>query len=125
MSDGIAGKHSALYDGDDYIWAANSSEFGPTIAEKTIFVVSQSNEMPGGQSRYLFDSSSSSGRNAIFLGSSTGDDLWAIYPGGANWFNGTMGTLDLEFHTPSSTRTVKTTTSTGRSLRLAQTPPRP
>ena len=99
VTDGIAGKPSALYDGDDYIWAENASEFGPTTAEKTIFVVSQSNEMPGGQSRYLFDSSSNSGRNALFFGSSTGSDLWAIYPGGANWFNGTMGTLDPEFHT--------------------------
>lgn len=99
VSDGIAGKPSALYDGDDYIWAANASEFGPTIPEKTLFVVSQSNELPGGSSRYLFDASSSSGRNALFLGSSTGSDLWAIYPGGSNWFNGTTGTFDLEFHT--------------------------
>jgi hypothetical protein len=99
VSDGVAGKPSALYDGDDFIWAANASEFGPTIAEKTIFVVSQSNELPGDQSRYLFDSSSSSGRNAVFLGSTTGTDQWAIYPGGSTWFNGAMGTLDPEFHT--------------------------
>ena len=99
VTDGIAGKPSALYDGDDYIWAANASEFGPTTAEKTIFVVSQSNELPGNDSRYLFDSSSNSGRNALFFGSSTGSDLWAIYPGGSSWFNGATGTLDLELHT--------------------------
>jgi hypothetical protein len=99
VSDGVAGKPSALYDGNDFIWAANSSEFGPTTAEKTIFVVSQSNELPGDQSRYLFDSASGSGRNAVFLGSTTGPDQWAIYPGGANWFSGTTGTLDLEIHT--------------------------
>jgi hypothetical protein len=67
------------FDGDDFIWAANSSEFGPLGGAKTILIVCEvdSNDVDS----YIFDSSSGSGRNALLTGQTATPDQWQIWTG--------------------------------------------
>ena len=71
------GQPSLEFDGDAYIWAS-SGEFGSMSGPRTIFVVTRPDLVNGG---YVFDSSSSSGRNAVFTGESANPGVWTLYTG--------------------------------------------
>ena len=67
------------FDGDDFIWAANNSEFGPLGGAKTILVVCEVDSLDNAS--YIFDSSSGSGRNALLTGQQATPDQWQIWTG--------------------------------------------
>ncbi|MBL6720458.1 MAG: hypothetical protein ISQ08_03510 [Planctomycetes bacterium] len=75
------------FDGDDFIWANNAAEFGTLVGEKTIFVAARVDDSSNGG--YLFDSSSSAGRNAIYAGQQSNPDVWHIYAGAGQPVAGT------------------------------------
>lgn len=73
------GMPAVEFDGNDYIWSASSaSEFGTLSTDRTIFVVARADSVNGG---YIFDSSSSSGRNALFTGENASPGVWTLYTG--------------------------------------------
>ncbi len=71
------GMPAVEFDGDDYIWAA-SAEFGTVTEPRTIFAVVRADSANGG---YVFDSSSSGGRNALLTGQSASPGVWNLYTG--------------------------------------------
>ena len=71
------GMPSLEFDGNDFIWAS-SGEFGTMTGPRTIFVVTRPDSADGG---YVFDSSSSSGRNALFTGESANPGVWTLFTG--------------------------------------------
>jgi hypothetical protein len=87
------------FDGDDFIWAANSSEFGPLGGAKTILIVCEVDSNDVGA--YIFDSSSGSGRNALLTGQIATPDQWQIWTGsGLAGATGTPVNRDVfEIHT--------------------------
>jgi hypothetical protein len=78
--DGINGHPALTFNGNDYIWAAKESDaWGTLTNSRTIFVVASAGAVNGG---YVFDSSSSAGRNAFFVGETANPTEWIAYPGG-------------------------------------------
>jgi len=76
--DAVANGYPALeFDGSDYIWAT-SSQFGVLSGSKTVFFVCKTHVPDGG---YVFDGSSSSGRNAVFTGQSNLPSQWVLFTG--------------------------------------------
>lgn len=71
------GMPSLEFSGDDYIWAS-TGEFGVMTGARTIFVVTRADSLNGG---YVFDSSSSSGRNALLTGESANPGVWTLFTG--------------------------------------------
>ncbi|MFM1872849.1 MAG: hypothetical protein RL398_2271 [Planctomycetota bacterium] len=68
------------FDGDDYLWADASTEFGTLAGAKTVFFVCRVRSGDGG---YVFDGTTSSGRNAVFTGQTSGPGRWHTYAGAA------------------------------------------
>ena len=67
------------FDGNDYIWAANTAaEFSVISAPRTIIAVSRVAAANGG---YIFDSSSSAGRTALITGELATPTQWVLFPG--------------------------------------------
>jgi len=67
------------FDGNDYIWAANTvAEFGVIATARTIICVSRPVSANGG---YIFDSSSSAGRTALITGELATPSQWVLFPG--------------------------------------------
>ena len=67
------------FDGNDYIWAANSvTEFSVITAPRTIISVSRPVSANGG---YIFDSSSVAGRTALLTGELATPSQWVLFPG--------------------------------------------
>ncbi len=58
------GMPSVEFDGDDFIWANQSGEFGAITTDRTIFIVARMDVISG----YLFDACTWSGRNALIGG---------------------------------------------------------
>lgn len=71
------GMPSLEFDGNDFIWAS-SNEFGTISGPRTIFVVTRPDSANGG---YVFDSSSSGGRNALLTGESANPAVWTLFTG--------------------------------------------
>ncbi len=67
------------FDGDDFIWGDNAAEFGTLAGAKTIFAVCEVDAAD--LNSYVFDSSSSAGRNALLTGQSATPDTWQIWTG--------------------------------------------
>jgi hypothetical protein len=67
----------------DFIWAS-SGEYGSLGGAHTFFIVTRADAADGG---YLMDSSSSSGRNALFTGQDSMPEQWVCYTG-ADVFSG-------------------------------------
>ncbi len=67
------------FDGDDYLWGDNAVEFGTISGAKTILVVAEVD--PVNFDGYIFDSSSSAGRNALITGQQAIPDAWQIWTG--------------------------------------------
>jgi len=93
------GRPALEFDGDDFIWANQTTEFGELSGAKTIFIVSEvdTNDV----NSYLFDSCTGSGRNAILTGQNATPDQWQIWTGtGLAGANGTPINRDVfEIHT--------------------------
>ena len=68
---------------EDFIWAS-SGEYGSLGGAHTFFLVSRPDTADGG---YVMDSSSSSGRNALFTGQNSMPEQWVCYTG-AQVFSG-------------------------------------
>ncbi|MEY3027056.1 MAG: hypothetical protein RLZZ238_1953 [Planctomycetota bacterium] len=67
------------FDGNDYIWAANSAaEFSVITTARTIIAVTRVVNPNGG---YIFDSSSSAGRTALITGEIATPAQWVLFPG--------------------------------------------
>ena len=78
--DGINGHPTLTFNGDDFLWAAKEAdEFDTLTNSRTIFIVASAGVIDGG---YVFDSSSSVGRNAFFAGETANPMHWIAYPGG-------------------------------------------
>ncbi|MCP4093400.1 MAG: hypothetical protein GY747_08125 [Planctomycetes bacterium] len=75
----VNGLPAIEFDGNDYIWGDNSSEFGTISSGKTIFVVSEVDT--ANIDGYIFDSSSGAGRNALFTGTLAIAGAWQIWTG--------------------------------------------
>ena len=88
MHDGINGKPALQFDGDDFIWGAQTADDWGTIeSARTMLIVARPDIIDSG---YLFDSSSSVGRNAVFLGWSEDAKNWTAYTGTGVFACGTM-----------------------------------
>lgn len=74
---GVNGQPAVDFADNTAIWAA-SSDWGVLSQPSTIFVVAALDAKAGD---YLFDSSSSAGRNALFAGQSSNPDDWQMYAG--------------------------------------------
>ncbi|MCA8973479.1 MAG: exo-alpha-sialidase [Planctomycetes bacterium] len=72
------GPAAVEFDGDDYLWADRTTEFGTLTAAKTVFFVSRVRSADGG---YVFDGTTVSGRNAVFTGQSGAQHRWHTYAG--------------------------------------------
>ncbi len=73
------GMPAVSFDGNDYLWSANSTaEFGVITTPRTIVCVSRVAVADGG---YIFDSSSSAGRTALITGELATPSQWVLYPG--------------------------------------------
>ncbi len=73
------GMPAVSFDGNDYLWSANSTaEFGVITTSRTIVCVSRVAVADGG---YIFDSSSSAGRTALITGELATPSQWVLYPG--------------------------------------------
>ena len=73
-----AGVPSLEFNGDDFIWANQTTEFGTIDTGRTIFIVAR---MDVDNDGYLFDSCTSAGRNAILGGYSAAPEDWTVYTG--------------------------------------------
>ena len=73
-----AGVPSLEFNGDDFIWANQTTEFGTIDTGRTIFIVAR---MDVDNDGYLFDSCTSAGRNAIFGGWTAAPEDWTVYTG--------------------------------------------
>lgn len=74
---GNSNRPSAVaFDGDDYLWANDSSEFGTLAGAKTVFFVARVRSADGG---YVFDGTAASNRNAVFTGQTSGPNRWHSY----------------------------------------------
>ncbi len=89
------GMPAVEFDGDDYIWAA-STEFGTVSEPRTIFAVVRVDAANGG---YVFDSSSSGGRNALLTGQSASPGVWNLYTGTGTVLGPTIGSGYLQLVT--------------------------
>ena len=72
------GLPAVTFDGDDYIWANGSTEFGTVAGGKTMFVVVRVDTPNNG---YVFDGSTVSGRNALFTGQQADPGRWHVFTG--------------------------------------------
>lgn len=73
------GDAAVEFDGDDYIWAANTAtEFGVISSPRTIVCIARPTSANGG---YIFDSSSSAGRTALITGELATPAQWVLFPG--------------------------------------------
>ena len=86
-ADAGAGMPSLEFDGNDFIWANQTSEFGTISSARTIFAVVRPDVADGG---YVFDSCTSAGRNALFTGQSSNPEEWVVYTGTATIGCGTV-----------------------------------
>jgi hypothetical protein len=73
-----SGMPSVEFDGNDFIWANQTTEFGQIDTARTMFLVVR---MDVDNDGYLFDSCTSAGRNAIFGGYSAAPEDWTVYTG--------------------------------------------
>ncbi|MFT4539363.1 MAG: hypothetical protein ACI841_003018 [Planctomycetota bacterium] len=80
VASGLNGGSLVRFDGDDYIWGDKVAEFGSLAGAKTILCVCKIRVSDGG---YVFDSTSISGRNALFSGQQSNPMTWQIYAGNA------------------------------------------
>lgn len=78
QDDVLQGHPAVLFDGDDYLWGDGVGEFGTLDGAKSFFVVARADQADGG---YVFDSSSASGRNALFSGQTSAPGVWHVYAG--------------------------------------------
>jgi sialidase-1 len=73
------GMPAVEFDGNDYIWGnSGASEFGTLDSGRTVFIVARADSADGG---YLFDSSTSAARNALFTGENADPGVWTLYTG--------------------------------------------
>jgi len=79
-ADGGSGMPAVEFDGDDFIWANQTTEFGTISTARTIFAVVRPDAANGG---YVFDSCTSAGRNALFTGQASNPEEWVAYTGTA------------------------------------------
>jgi len=78
---GAAGGPPAVeFDGDDYLWADRATEFGTLAGDKTVFFVVRVRSGDGG---YVFDGTTTQGRNAVFTGQSSDPHRWHAFAGSA------------------------------------------
>lgn len=89
------GMPAVEFDGDDYIWAA-SSEYGTVTNPRTIFAVVRADAADGG---YVFDSSSSGGRNALLTGQSASPGIWNLFTGTGTVLGPAVGSGALQLVT--------------------------
>jgi hypothetical protein len=73
-----SGMPSLEFNGDDFIWANQTTEFGEITTARTIFIVTR---MDVDNYGYLFDSCTTAGRNAMFGGYSGAPEDWTVYTG--------------------------------------------
>jgi sialidase-1 len=90
--DAIANDLPAIqFDGDDHIWGDGSGGFGTLAGAKTVFFVSRVRR----PNTYIFDASSSAGRNAVLTGQSSSPGRWNIYTGFDPVTAGPLVTMDV------------------------------
>jgi hypothetical protein len=94
--DGGNGAASVEFNGDDYIWANQTTEFGQISTGRTIFAVVRADAANGG---YVFDSCTSAGRNALFTGQLSAPGQWVAYTGTATIACGAVDTGQLQLIT--------------------------
>ena len=90
--DGANGAACLEFDGNDFIWANQTTEFGTISTSRTIFAVARVDVANGG---YVFDSCTSAGRNALFAGQSANPGEWIVYTGTATIACGGVETGNL------------------------------
>jgi len=72
------GPPAVEFDGDDYLWADRTTEFGTLAGDKTVFFVVRVRSGDGG---YVFDGTTAQGRNAVFTGQSSAPHRWHTFTG--------------------------------------------
>ena len=87
------------FDGNDFIWANQTTEFGEIAGAKTMFIVAEVDTTE--VNSYIFDSCTGAGRNALLTGQQATPDQWQIWTGtGLAGANGTPINRDVfEIHT--------------------------
>ncbi len=83
------------FDGGRYLWGDSGAEFGTLNGAKTVFVVCEADEANGG---YVFDGTSSSGRNAFFTGQNAAPGQWQTFTGTASVTGPFVDTRVVQVH---------------------------
>jgi hypothetical protein len=111
--DGGNGAASVEFNGDDFIWANQTTEFGQISTGRTIFAVTRVDVANGG---YVFDSCTGAGRNALFAGQSANPGEWIVYTGTATIACGAVDTDQLQLVTMTLENGAQTIRINGRTV---------
>ena len=111
--DGGNGSASVEFNGNDFVWANQSTEFGTISTGRTIFAVTRADVADGG---YVFDSCTSAGRNALFAGQNANPGEWIVYTGTATIACGAVDTGQLQLVTMTLESGAQTIRINGRTV---------
>ncbi|MFT5153018.1 MAG: sialidase-1 [Planctomycetota bacterium] len=83
------------FDGNDFIWGDSTGQFGTLTGAKTILLALEVNSANGG---YVFDGTSSTGRNALITGQNASPGLWNLFTGQSATVGETISTGVVQVH---------------------------